>query len=168
MNDSSATIGKNIRVLRHAAGIKTQAQFAQLLEVSQPQVSDWENDRYAGLEQSTLTKISNVLGCSIDVLLAGTETPAANKGKHVVTVQWHVGDVVAKHRRARKLTRTTLAKQAKLPTATVIAVEEQGSIHIDELEAIGAAFGLDARHLMGDIPADLVLRSCRAPTLRKP
>ena len=121
MKDSPVTIGKNIRVLRHAAGIKTQAQFAQLLEVSQPQVSDWENDRYAGLEQSTLTKISNVLGCSIDVLLAGTETQAATLEELIYGVEDLARNL---HDYARKIDlspgRTDQLRARKFPRLVVI------------------------------------------------
>lgn len=67
------SLGTNIKRLRAEAGIRTQRELAARLEVPQPQVSDWENDRYAVLETLTLVKIAKGLGCSVDALLAGVD-----------------------------------------------------------------------------------------------
>ena len=44
-----------------------------MLGVPQPQVSDWENDRYSVLETLTLVKIAKGLRCSVDQLLVGVD-----------------------------------------------------------------------------------------------
>ena len=67
------SLGQNIKRLRWEAGLHTQKALADLLGVPQPQVSDWENDRYAVLETLTLVKIAKGLRCSVDRLLAGVD-----------------------------------------------------------------------------------------------
>ncbi len=67
------SLGQNIKRLRWEAGLQTQKALADLLGVPQPQVSDWENDRYAVLETLTLIKIAKGLRCSVDHLLAGMD-----------------------------------------------------------------------------------------------
>ena len=67
------SLGQNIRRLRRESGLHTQKALADLLGVPQPQVSDWENDRYAVLETLTLLKIAKGLRCSVDELLAGVD-----------------------------------------------------------------------------------------------
>lgn len=67
------SLGQNIKTLRWEAGLRTQKALADLLGVPQPQVSDWENDRYAVLETLTLVKIAKGLQCSVDRLLAGVD-----------------------------------------------------------------------------------------------
>lgn len=68
------SLGKNIRRLRWATGrLPTQSALAQLLGVPQTQVSDWENDRYAMLEVSTLIRLAKVFHCSLDELIAGID-----------------------------------------------------------------------------------------------
>ncbi len=70
---SGVSLGQNIKRLRIAAGISTQRALAQRLRVPQPQVSDWENDRYRTLETPTLMKLAKVLRCTIDQLLNGVD-----------------------------------------------------------------------------------------------
>ena len=67
------SLGQNIKRLRLAAGISTQRALADRLHVPQPQVSDWENDRYGALETQTLMKLAKVLRCTIDQLLDGVD-----------------------------------------------------------------------------------------------
>ncbi len=67
------SLGQNIKRLRMAAGLSTQKALADQLHVPQPQVSDWENDRYGALETQTLIKLAKVLRCSIDQLLDGVD-----------------------------------------------------------------------------------------------
>ena len=67
------SLGQNIKRLRLAAGISTQRALADRLHVPQPQVSDWENDRYGTLETQTLMKLAKVLRCTIDQLLDGVD-----------------------------------------------------------------------------------------------
>ena len=67
------SLGQNVKRLRAAAGIPTQRALADRLHVPQPQVSDWENDRYGILETLTLIKLAKVLRCSIDDLLEGVD-----------------------------------------------------------------------------------------------
>ena len=67
------SLGQNIKRLRIAAGISTQRALAERLHVPQPQVSDWENDRYGTLETPTLMKLAKVLRCTIDQLLNGVD-----------------------------------------------------------------------------------------------
>ena len=59
--------------MRAVTGLRTQKELADLLGVPQPQVSDWENDRYSSLEISSLVKIAKVFRCSVDALLAGID-----------------------------------------------------------------------------------------------
>jgi transcriptional regulator with XRE-family HTH domain len=69
------TIGGNIRALMVDAGIRTQAELATKLGVSQPQASDWVNDRYEWKDArlGTLVRIAVALGAPLEALLAGTE-----------------------------------------------------------------------------------------------
>ena len=67
------SLGQNIKRLRIAAGLSTQRALADRLRVPQPQVSDWENDRYGTLGTQTLMKLAKVLRCSIDALLDGVD-----------------------------------------------------------------------------------------------
>ena len=67
------SLGENIRRLRRRSGLQTQKALADLLNVPQPQVSNWENDRYSILETMTLVKIAKGLRCSVDALLAGVD-----------------------------------------------------------------------------------------------
>ena len=67
------SLGQNIKRLRWEAGLHTQKALADLLGVPQPQVSDWENDRYAVLATLTLVRIAKGLRCSLDQLLAGVD-----------------------------------------------------------------------------------------------
>ena len=67
------TIGENIKQIRQRFGYRTQASFATALHVPQPQLADWENDRYDSLSIPTLLRIAKVLDCSVDVLLFGVD-----------------------------------------------------------------------------------------------
>ena len=67
------SLGKNIRRLRLAVGLRTQKALAETLHIPQPQVSDWENDRYAVLEVSTLFKLAKALRRPVHQLLAGVD-----------------------------------------------------------------------------------------------
>ena len=67
------SLGQNIKRLRRESGLHTQKALADLLGVPQPQVSDWENDRYTVLETLTLVKIAKGLRCSVDELLVGVD-----------------------------------------------------------------------------------------------
>ena len=67
------SVGQNIKRLRIAAGISTQRALADRLHVPQPQVSDWENDRYGILETNTLMKLAKVLRCTLDQLVNGVD-----------------------------------------------------------------------------------------------
>ena len=70
---ANVSLGENIKRLRWEAGLQTQKALADLLGVPQPRVSDWENDRYAVLETTTLVRIAKGLRCSIDQLLVGVD-----------------------------------------------------------------------------------------------
>ena len=67
------SVGKNIKRLRTVMGLRTQKALAGLLGASQPQVSDWENDRFTVPEVSSLIKLAKALHCSVDELLAGVD-----------------------------------------------------------------------------------------------
>ena len=56
-----------------AAGLRTQKALAEQLGIPQPQLSDWENDRYAVLEIQNLIMLAKVFHCSVDALLAGVD-----------------------------------------------------------------------------------------------
>lgn len=66
-----ATLGENIRAARIAAGITTQLELARRLDIQQPQLADWENDRYETLDLKTLLKIAAAIPCSFDALVKG-------------------------------------------------------------------------------------------------
>lgn len=67
------TLGENIRDARTAAGIKTQGAFAKMLGVPQPQVSDWENNRYQKIELKNLLKIAASIPCTVETLVQGVD-----------------------------------------------------------------------------------------------
>jgi transcriptional regulator with XRE-family HTH domain len=67
------TIGSRIARLRREKGL-TQAEVARELEVSQPVVSDYEND-VIKLSGETIVQLAKVLGASADEIL-GLEKPA--------------------------------------------------------------------------------------------
>jgi transcriptional regulator with XRE-family HTH domain len=67
------TIGENIKQARLAAGIKTQGELAKILGVPQPQLSDWENDRYGAPDTKTLLMIAGAIPCEFDVLVVGID-----------------------------------------------------------------------------------------------
>ena len=67
------SLGENIKRLRGVTGLRTQREFAELLGVPQPQVSDWENDRYGVLGVSSLVRLAKMFRCSVDLLLAGVD-----------------------------------------------------------------------------------------------
>ena len=68
----AVSVGKNIKRLRTVMGLRQKA-FAELLGVPQSRVSDWENDRFAVPEVSSLIKLAKALHCSVDELLAGVD-----------------------------------------------------------------------------------------------
>ena len=89
------SLGQNIKRLRWEAGLHTQKALADLLGVPQPQVSDWENDRYAVLETLTLVKIAKGLRCSVDQLLAGVDPDYDRvRGASIGTERLRVGSAV--------------------------------------------------------------------------
>ena len=67
------SVGKNIKRLRTVMGLRTQKALVELLGVPQSQVSEWEHDRSAILDISSLIKLAKVLHCSVDELLAGVD-----------------------------------------------------------------------------------------------
>lgn len=66
-----ASIGENIKRVRESRGFKTQGGFARALDVPQPRLSDWENNRYAAPDLASLLKIATTLKVSVDELLPG-------------------------------------------------------------------------------------------------
>lgn len=68
-----ASIGENIKAARTAAGIKTQGGLARKMGVPQPQMSDWENNRYVP-DLSTLLRIAAAIPCDLDALVQGIDT----------------------------------------------------------------------------------------------
>lgn len=70
------TIGENIKAARKAAGIKTQGELAKRIGVPQPQMSDWENNRYKAPDTTNLLKIAAGLGCQVADLVRGTKAHA--------------------------------------------------------------------------------------------
>jgi transcriptional regulator with XRE-family HTH domain len=67
------SIGRNIKRLRIEKGFQTQGEFAKALDVPQPRLADWENDRYKAPDLASLLRMAKVLGYSVDVLLAGVD-----------------------------------------------------------------------------------------------
>ena len=72
------TLGHRIARLRRENGL-TQAELAQQLQVSQPVVSDYEND-VIRLPADVLVQIAEILGASTDELLGRKAAPAARSG----------------------------------------------------------------------------------------
>ena len=68
------SVGKNIKRLRAVMGLRTQKALVELLGVPPSQVSDWENDRFAVLDLSSLIKLAKAFHCSVDELLAGVDS----------------------------------------------------------------------------------------------
>lgn len=62
-------IGKRIRDAREQAGL-TSEQLADKLEISQSNISRWENAKYK-ITLPTLVKIANALDVSLDELIVG-------------------------------------------------------------------------------------------------
>lgn len=65
--DEDMTTGEKLTALRRKKGL-TQAQLAEILDVSRQSVSRWEQD-VAFPETEKLIKLSRLLDCSIDFLL---------------------------------------------------------------------------------------------------
>ena len=91
------SVGKNIKRLRTVTGLRTQKALAELLGVPQPQVSDWENDRFAVLGISSLIKLAKAFHCSVDELLAGVDPDydQIREGGAVGTVRARTGSDIA-------------------------------------------------------------------------
>lgn len=66
------TVGDNIKRLREEAKM-TQSALAEKLAVRQPQLSDWEQNRFGIPKIQNLFKIAKVLNASLDDLLLGVD-----------------------------------------------------------------------------------------------
>ena len=79
-NSESESVGMRIRALRRDRGL-TQDDLAVATGVSRSAVAQWETDR-AGQVRGNLTKIADVLGIGVEVLLHGaaSRTPAEAAG----------------------------------------------------------------------------------------
>jgi transcriptional regulator with XRE-family HTH domain len=73
--EDAETLGGRIARLRREKGL-TQIELAERLRVSQPVISDYEND-VIRLPADTVAQIAEVLGASADELL-GLKAPAAH------------------------------------------------------------------------------------------
>ncbi len=69
------TLGNRISQLRKEKGL-TQEELAQHLDVSPQAVSKWENDLTCP-DISSLPKLAQILGVSVDTLLSGKAEPMA-------------------------------------------------------------------------------------------
>lgn len=69
------TLGNRISQLRKEKGL-TQEELAQFLDVSPQAVSKWENDLTCP-DISSLPKLAQILGVSVDTLLSGKAEPMA-------------------------------------------------------------------------------------------
>lgn len=74
-SEDAETVGARIARLRRERGM-TQVELAERLHVSQPVVSDYEND-VIRLPADTVAQIAEILGASTDELL-GLKPPAAH------------------------------------------------------------------------------------------
>ena len=98
----SYSIGKNIRAARNELGL-TQRQVSDMTEISQTQLSDYENgNKTPGL--FTLAKLSRALGKSMDDLFFGDAnvsfiTTAPDKGRVVANCVYQLWqyDVISRH-----------------------------------------------------------------------
>ena len=66
------TVGGNIRRLRDQLGL-SQIELADRLQVRQPQVWKWENNKSGLPETPTLFKLAKALKCSVEDLLVGVD-----------------------------------------------------------------------------------------------
>ena len=74
------SIGRRLARLRRGQGL-TQKELAQALEVSQPVISDYEND-VIKLSGETIMALAQILGVSADEIL-GLGTPARAAGASI-------------------------------------------------------------------------------------
>ena len=72
-------IGKRIRDAREQAGL-TSEQLADKLEISQSNISRWENAKYK-ITLPTLVKIANALDVSLDELIVGAARKIEKKDR---------------------------------------------------------------------------------------
>lgn len=81
-----------IRQTREQQGL-SQKRLAELLGVSQPTVSDWESGR-KNPTLDNLTKIAELLGCSVDSLVfgPGAESPSVADIKFALFGQRDIDD----------------------------------------------------------------------------
>lgn len=80
-NQDTETLGHRIARLRRERGL-TQAELAQQLEVSQPVVSDYEND-VIRLPADVVVQIAEILGASTDELLGMKPAAARNSSASI-------------------------------------------------------------------------------------
>jgi transcriptional regulator with XRE-family HTH domain len=66
------TIGKNLKVARKHAKM-SQSELARRVGVAQPQVWDWENDRYDTIDTRNVIRLARALDTTVDKLVAGTK-----------------------------------------------------------------------------------------------
>ncbi len=71
------TIGARIREMRKAAGL-SQEQLAEKICTKKSTISDYENNKI-DIKSSILVELSEVLHCSCDYLLKGSESMQQNK-----------------------------------------------------------------------------------------
>ncbi|MCH5250669.1 MAG: helix-turn-helix transcriptional regulator [Lachnospiraceae bacterium] len=76
MTDSKVIIGKRIRELRITHKL-TQAQFAELIDISVNFLSEIENGK-KGMSQDTIYKLCSKLSISADYILFGGKTSTDN------------------------------------------------------------------------------------------
>ena len=72
-SELAVSLGKNIKRLRTVAVSRSRRRWPNCSASRRPSLSDWEHDRYAILEVSSLIKLAKVLHCSVDELLTGVD-----------------------------------------------------------------------------------------------
>lgn len=138
------SIGDNIKRIREAKGI-SQYKLAQMLNISQQSVDQWERS-LTNPRKSNIDKISSVLNVSVNELFGNIDTNnAANK--------LLLKDKIKTLREAKNLTQSQLGKLIN-KSSQVISNWERGytsSINQDDIKNLANALSVSASDLLEDV-----------------
>lgn len=138
------SIGDNIKRIREAKGI-SQYKLAQMLNISQQSVDQWERS-LTNPRKSNIDKISSVLNVSVNELFGNVDTNnAANK--------LLLKDKIKTLREAKNLTQSQLGKLIN-KSSQVISNWERGytsSINQDDIKNLANALSVNVSDLLEDV-----------------
>lgn len=149
--DDRNTVSERIRRIRKEKGW-TQAQFAEILSVSQQMIGQFENSKKPP-KLETIQKIAAALGVTAFDLMEGEcldkKTPGITekiKSNHNMTV----GERIRHLRKERGLTQKKLGELCKIAEPTIRRYEA-GSLNpkLETIEKIASALGVPAYELTG-------------------